>query len=121
MPYKHPEDKQRWEDQPEQRAKRLLRAKQYYRAHKEKISDYNRRYYEEKKMATREAHRINNIARRERIADGNSQHKPVRVEYHECVTPDYFTMGQYRIYKNDFTDASVWIDGIRVETQERLI
>jgi hypothetical protein len=124
MPYKDPAEQKRWENRPENRAKRLARAKQYYSTHALKVSQYNKIYYEERKLSRRENHQKENLTRRARITESSGV-KSIRITYPDCGTYDYMTAAEFKHYETDLTDSLVerktgskWV---AVATQEMLI
>jgi hypothetical protein len=124
MPYKNADDKTAWNNQPHVMEKHRASMRKYYRANKEKISAYNQNYYQENKMATREAHRKNNLVRRARMTECTGP-KVFRIEYPDCGTYDYMTAPEFKRYEPDLTDARVekktsgkWV---AVATQESLL
>ena len=86
---------------------------------------YKRQWYldrkEEISAKRREMHRKQNLARDENMRS-NRGPKPVSVMYPESTLPDWFTLAEYKRRQSEFaSDAVVFINGQRVETQMELI
>ena len=82
---------------------------EWYMARKEQLS-----------LKRKEMHRKQNLAREEMIRMGRGP-KAVKVLYPESTLPDWFTLAEYKRRQSEFaSDAMVFINGQRVETQMEL-
>jgi len=82
-----------------------------------------KRYREKHLDAIREKHRLYRRHRRTMaVGGGVTGVKPVAIMYPESTIPDWFTLAEYKRRQSEFaSDAVVFINGQRVETQMELI